>query len=440
MKIRSSSGSRKLGISVAYQELSLLPRMTVLDNIMMGHYFKTKLGSVDKKKNREYAQSFLDELKAPCSLDDFAGDLPPSTQSLVEIAKAVSWQPKILLLDEVTSALHYDEVETLFTYLLRLKETGVSTVMVTHRLKEIYQICSRAVVLRGGESVADKNLEETPMEEIVFHMTGKMPEQGSAGEPHTAIVGGECILKTEQLYVGKEVRGVDVEIGRGEIIGIGGLQGQGQSEFLRALYGALPHESGTITFKGHHVHYRNAADAVRNGMGFISGDRNREAVFSIRPISENIYSANLSKGLVFGPMTKKKINSSAQQVVESHNIKIGKLSDPISSLSGGNQQKVAFGRWISAAPDFLLLDDPTKGVDVSARQELQGFLREAIQSGMTVLMVSSDNEELLAICDRIYVFYEGKISRMLSGDTLTEDHLVAAMMGLQPEEQEVERS
>ena len=430
VRISGSDASRKLKISVAYQELSLLPLMTVWENVMLGHYIPGRFGRIDEEANREYVRALLVQYDVPCGLDDYPSHLPPSTLSMIEIVKAVSWRPHILLLDEVTATLHHTEVELLFNNLRELAASGTAIVFVTHRLGEIYRIASRAVVLRNGESVADLDLSKAEIDTVVYHMTGKMPEPASecvsSGDHETA----GAVLSVEGLSIDGFVHNVSLSIRKGEIIGLGGLEGQGQSQFLRALYGVVPYSSGKITIEGKAVKYSNPADAVRDGIGFISGDRNRESVFAQRSIGENIYSARLAKYSNLSPISRSRVNKSTLRIVDDYQIRIGDINDPISSLSGGNQQKVVFGRWIFVTPRILLLDDPTKGVDVTTRREMHEFLRRAADSGMTVIMVSSDNDELLDLSDRIYVFFEGRIHAVLEGENKTEEQLVSAMLGL----------
>jgi ABC-type sugar transport system ATPase subunit len=428
VRIRDTRDSRRHKISVAYQELSLIPRMTVLENIMLGHYIKNRLGRIDMAKNREYVTSLFKELDIGCDLDEYPGDLAPSAQSLVEIVKAVSWKPDILLLDEVTATLHHDEAEKLFAYMRLLADRGTSIMMVTHRLGEIYKVASRAVILRNGQVAADIELDSCDMETVIYHMTGAIPESHKREEGGPAA--SEAVLKISDLCVGDKVKEASITVNRGEIIGIGGLEGQGQSEFLRAVYGVVPHQTGEVELKGERISIRDASEAVRRGIGFVSGDRNRESVFPILSICLNIYSAKLTIGSMFGIISNGKIKTSGQKIADDYDIRIGQVTDPISSLSGGNQQKAVFGRWILVTPDILLLDDPTKGVDVMARRELHNFLRRAADDGMTVILVSSDNDELLEVTSRIYVFYEGRIHGVLSGEDKTEEKLVSAMMGL----------
>jgi ABC-type sugar transport system ATPase subunit len=226
------------------------------------------------------------------------------------------------------------------------------------------------------------------------------------------------------------MEGVDVQAWPGEIVGIGGLDGQGQQEFLRALLGDLRYEGGEVFFKGVRVKFHQPADGVRHNLGFISGDRNRESIFPIRPVAENIYAGAVAGKAAFAPLPPSRVLNFAGKAVDRYNIVIGGLKHPASSLSGGNQQKLVIGRWMALAPELLLLDDPTKGVDISTRAEIHRILKEYTAAGMCALYSSSDNEELLEISDRIYIFYEGRISACLQGDGRSEERLVAAMLGL----------
>jgi len=430
IKIASAIEARKHGIAVAYQDLSLIPQMSVMDNIALGHEPLDRFGMIDHKKATEYAVEILDRLEIDCNHDDMVETLSPSTQSMIEVAKALSWKPRILLLDEVTAALHHDEVELLFDYLNELKnKSNLATVILTHRMDEIYRICDTATILRGGETVADVFMANTDLDEIIYHMTGKRPEQ-SQSEEHEARQNGKAILKVEDMHVLPKVRGISMEVKKGEIVGIGGLQGQGQSEFIRAILGVLNYHQGRVEFKGRNVKYPSAVKAVKDGLGFISGDRTREAVFPIRSIAENIYVTKSVASKYHKWLSWEEVNGEASKIVKEFNIKIGSLSNPANSLSGGNQQKVVVGRWMNIRPELLLLDDPTKGVDVTSRGEIHKILLDAVSRGMTVIIVSSDNKELLDICDRVYVFYEGEISGVLTGDDMTEERLVTAMMGI----------
>lgn len=430
VKMRGSDASRRLRIAVAYQELSLLPLMTVYENVMLGHFIKNKLGSVDEKANKAYVESLFRKFNITCDLNEYPSNLPPSVLSMIEIVKAISWKPDILLLDEVTATLHYTEVELLFENLRELAEAGTSIVIVTHRLGEIYQVASRAVVLRNGSSVADVNLAETSIDTIVYNMTGKLPESTHHGIRSVECESSDTSVSVENLSIPGYVHNASLCIKKKEIVGLGGLEGQGQSQFLRALFGVIPYTADKVIINGQQAKYNDAADAVRDGIGFISGDRTRESVFGQRSIGENIYSARLAKRSDFSFISRRKVNQATAKIVDDYAIKIGNIDSPITTLSGGNQQKVVFGRWSFVEPTLLLLDDPTKGVDVATRREMHNFLQNAAERGMTVIMVSSDNNELIDVCDRIYVFFEGNIHAVLEGANKTEERFVSAMLGL----------
>jgi ABC-type sugar transport system ATPase subunit len=431
--IRSAADSKRLAIATAFQDLSLVPAMNVVDNIVMGMEPCGPFGIINRTKAREFALSYMEKFRIQCSPDALVQSLMPSTQSLIEIAKAVASKPRLLILDEATASLHSDEVDVLFEILRELKNEGLSIITVTHRMGEIYRICDSCTILRGGETVAGGPVGEMNLDKVVYHMTGRKPDLGSA-DSHTGRTvhqeGESPLLRVQDLSLTGKLNGINLNAWPGEIVGIGGLDGQGQQEFLRSVLGDVKYEGGEIFFRGNRIKFHEPADAVNSNIGFISGDRNKESVFPIRPVAENIFAGAVTQKNAFMPLFPGVIRAFAEDAVQKYNIVNGGLALPASSLSGGNQQKLVIGRWIALAPDLLLLDDPTKGVDISTRQEIHRILKECTVSGMSALYSSSDNEELLEISDRIYVFYEGRISACLSGEDRTEERLVAAMLGL----------
>ncbi|MBR2879816.1 MAG: sugar ABC transporter ATP-binding protein [Oscillospiraceae bacterium] len=429
--IQNGQDSRKLGIATAFQDLSLIPTMSVRDNILLGNEPRNKLGMVDKKAADELIDSLLKRFKIDCDPNAYVQTLMPSVQTMLEVAKAVSLKPRLLLLDEVTASLHYDEIEVLFSVMRELKEEGVAMLYVTHRMNEVFQICDTTTIMRSGETVTEGKMSDFTLDDIVYYMTGQRPEADAKGAgEHAEKADGEVLLDVQGMTVFPKVRNLSMRAYKGEIVGIGGLQGQGQSEFIRALLGAETVEDGAIIYDGKEVKFKSPAAAVVNGMGFISGERNREAMFPLRTIEENIIAGKVAKGNLFAFMTNKSNHAFANDAVEKYSIKIGELSHPANSLSGGNQQKLVVARWIAMQPKLLLLDDPTKGVDIHSRQEIHRILRKCADEGMTVIISSSESEELLAVSDRIYVFYEGTVSAVLSGANKTPEALVAAMMGM----------
>ncbi len=437
VRILSGVDSRANGIATAFQELSLIPTMSVIDNILLGNEPLGKFGIMDRKKAVATIKELLERFHIDCDPDAYVQTLMPSTQTMLEVAKAVSLKPKLLLLDEVTAALHYDEIQVLFGIMRELKADGVSMIYVTHRMNEIAEICDTVTVMRSGETVAEGAVTELSLDDIVFHMTGQRPEKqegkASAAEEETR----EPILKVSNLEVYPKVWDVSMTAYKGEIVGIAGLQGQGQPELIRALLGAEEISGGGVEFLGQSIKFKSPTEAVRAGMGFVSGDRTKEAIFPVRTITENIAAGKIAKGNIFEYLSTKSLREFAGQAIDAYNIKVGRQTDPASSLSGGNQQKLVIARWIAMNPTLLLLDDPTKGVDIHSRREIHKTLRECADNGMTVIISSSENEELLDLADRIYVFYEGYISDTLVGEGKTVERLVAAMMNIDSTERAV---
>ena len=431
VEIHNGQDSRRLGIATAFQDLSLVPTMSVRDNILLGNEPCNKFGVVDKKAGDAIIDALLKRFHIDCDPNAYVQTLMPSVQTMLEVAKAVSLKPRLLLLDEVTAALHYDEIEVLFSVMRELKEEGVAMIYVTHRMNEVFQVCDTATIMRSGETITEGKMSDFTLDDIVYYMTGQRPDKETTAAAHSfEEKNGEIRLDVKDLAVFPRVRDLSMRAYKGEIIGIGGLQGQGQSEFIRALLGAEPIQSGTIEYDGKQVAFKSPTQAVKDGMGFISGERNREAMFPVRTVEENILAGKVAKGKLFAYMTPKSNHAFANNAVEKYNIKIGALDHPASSLSGGNQQKLVVARWIAMQPKLLLLDDPTKGVDIHSRQEIHRILRQCADEGMTIIISSSESEELLSVSDRIYVFYEGCISAVLEGPTKTPEMLVAAMMGM----------
>lgn len=432
VKILNGQVSRKLGIATAFQDLSLIPTMSVRDNILLGNEPRNKFGMVDKKAADELIDSLLKRFKIDCDPDAYVQTLMPSVQTMLEVAKAVALKPRLLLLDEVTASLHYDEIEVLFSVMRELKEEGVAMLYVTHRMNEVFQVCDTTTIMRSGETVTEGKMSDFTLDDIVYYMTGQRPEADAAGsvEHHVEEKEEDVVLDVKGMTVFPKVRDLSMRAYKGEIVGIGGLQGQGQSEFIRALLGAEMIEDGTVVYDGKEVKFTSPTQAVANGMGFISGERNREAMFPLRTIEENILAGKVAKGKLFADMRPKDNHAFANDAVEKYSIKIGDLRHPANSLSGGNQQKLVVARWIAMNPKLLLLDDPTKGVDIHSRQEIHRILRQCADEGMTVIISSSESEELLSVSDRIYVFYEGAVSAVLAGENKTPEALVAAMMGM----------
>ncbi|MDB4865815.1 MAG: Ribose import ATP-binding protein RbsA [Cohnella sp.] len=433
VEIGSPLDSRERGIAVAYQDLSLVPQFTIEDNLTLGREPRTSgWKRIERKQTREEATKWIEKLQINAAPHTLVESLDPSTASLVEVAKALSWNPKILLLDEVTACLHHDQVNRLFEVLRELKEQGLAIIIITHRFDEIFKICDSATILRNGETVTEIDIKDVVETDLVYYMTGKRPEPFSrkSTEEHAKKTEREVVLSVSDLYLRDKVKGVSIDVHQGEILGICGLQGQGQSDFLRAVYGSVAFDKGTITYQGKSVAFRSPKDAIRQGIGFISGDRHAEGIFPDRTIKENIFISKTSLRNLFSSVNTKKQAATTEEVVQRLNVKIGSIDHSASSLSGGNQQKLLFGRNFLFDLKLVLLDDPTKGVDISSRREIHQILRDLTKTGTSVLISSSDHEELLEISDRIVVFYEGRVNAEMTVDEHTEDLLISAMLGV----------
>lgn len=416
-------------IAMAYQDLSLIPELSLSENLVLGNEPKTKMGFLQKETMYTYAQNMIQELGIQAKPDTKVKEIDLSNQGLVEVAKAMYIHPILLILDEITASMHHDQVERLFRYLRKESEKGLSILFVSHRLEEVYDFCQSATILRGGVSVKDVNLKETKSERLVYYMTGQESKEEKKQIEQSKKIDTKILLEVENLTVDTQVKQVSMRVSEGEIVGIAGLQGQGQSEFLRTLYGALRSQKGSIRISGKTVKIKSSKDAIKQGIGFISGDREKEEILSARSVAENILIVEHAKKPLVAYVSAKSGNQKVQEIMKRLNVVAAGVDAETSSLSGGNQQKLVVGRWLNCTPKLLLLDDPTKGVDVNARSEINKLFCEMTKKGTAILYSSSDNEELLEIAQKVYVFYEGRIIKELSGSQLNGTQLASAMLG-----------
>lgn len=447
VRISSPRDAAKAGIAAVYQQLTLIPYLTVEQNLVLG-VEETRGGFLHQKSNRQTALNILERL-APAlgpgaSAQRLVKDLTPGQQQLIEFGKALIRNPRILILDEATASLHRTQVAELFKIVNELKESGTCILFVSHRLDEIFEICDRATVLRSGNSIATVHTAETSEHELVALMVDPLseapPAEAEAAPMQLEVLedGGiapevaantQTPVLTVTDFSGPNFENINLQIRAGEIVGLGGLQGQGQSELLGALFGWLPHKSGSVAVAGNEINLRSVRAATRAGIALVPGDRGTQGMLAVRPIQENLSVVSLpSRSLARVLIRPKKERNAARQMVQALQIKLGQLSDPISSLSGGNQQKVIIGKWLLNSPQVILLDDPTKGVDVGAKAEIYQLMRKLAEEGAAILFNSSEDRELVALADRVAVLYEGKITTVIGAEELNEDNLVAAAM------------
>ncbi|BCP56131.1 sugar ABC transporter ATP-binding protein [Kaistia sp. 32K] len=426
---KSPRDAEALGIALFYQELSLVPQLTVADNIFLGHEPRNGAGFLDAKQLRDDADALLRRF-AGVAGKGFSADAPvsalsPDQRQLVEILKVLARKPKLIIFDESTAALDRRQVSVFFDLVRGLKGDGVSSIFISHRMDEIFAVCDRITVMRNGATVTTLTTAETDRETVVHAMVGALavPERFAK----TSAVAAKPRLVVSHM----SSRGLDdvtFDVRPGEILGLGGLQGQGQSAVLRGLFGADPLKGGSVVLDGKSLTLRKPADAIRAGLAYVSGDRGRDAAFHGRSIFENIAAASLVKErrrLVWPSQLKQRFTEAAAAL----NTKYAGLEAPIGSLSGGNQQKIFISRWLATHSQVLLFDDPTKGIDLAAKADFFALARGLADQGASVIFYASEDNELLSLCDRILVFNSGAITAELTGDTLTAFHLTNAAYG-----------
>jgi ABC-type sugar transport system ATPase subunit len=425
--IKSPLYAKKLGIIATSQELSLAPNLSVATNVMLS-CLPTKSGIfLDKKAVEKKAKEQLEKLNLAHLLDREINDLPNNQKYMVEFAKALVQDPKLLIVDEVTSALFSQDFEIVKKILFDLRDNGVPIIFISHRMNEIYDICQTVTIMRNGSTIGTYDLKDISHNELLSQMSGKeiIKEEINAVNKASFIGEGDqkVMLSVQDLTLPKFGHEITFQASAGQFIGISGLQGQGQSELIRSIFGMTGPVD--IEIDGKMVECNSPLVAIEKGIGFVSGDRENEGIFSERSIQENL---NAVRKLVLG-----KGEANYLKVISDYGIVMNNLSQPVKSLSGGNQQKVVIGRWTSMNPKVLLADDPNKGVDVQARRDVHLIFKELVDSGSTVVMVSSDDEELVDISkiipeSNVLIMYEGQIVKTLKGTEITVENIVAASL------------
>lgn len=419
------------GIGVFYQELSLVPQLSVAENILLGREPRRASPAgrrfIDAPAQRRDAEALLARFGAVggkgLTSDALVGDLPADQRQIVEILKTLAQDARILVFDEATSSLDAGQVAVFFDIVRTLKAEGRGIIFISHRMDEVFAIGDRVTVMRNGASVATLALAETSRDEILRHMVGG-EMQADYQRPQRRPPTSEILLSVEGLATDR-LDGVSLQLRRGEILGLGGLHGQGQSELLRALFGAVPLRQGAITLDGRGLAPRRPADAIRRGVAYVSGDRGRHGVFAMRPVFENLILATLIRHRRL-LVDRAGFLARAMPILERLKLKFSGPDAAVTELSGGNQQKVVIGRWLATQPALLLLDDPTKGIDVESKHDLYGIMEELREVGVGIILYSSEDAELLGNADRVLVFNGGRIVRELAGDSLTEFSLYEA--------------
>ncbi|HWL69131.1 MAG TPA: sugar ABC transporter ATP-binding protein [Geminicoccus sp.] len=422
--------ARRHGIAVVQQELSLAPHLSVVENVALGAV-PTRRGLIDYGRLAVEVGRVLDRLGLDVALDQPVEELPLGKRQLVEIAKALYRQPRVLILDEPTSSLTAHEVQALFKVLAELKREGVALVYISHRMNEVMHLCDWVTVLKDGTRTADRTMEGVDPPALVRLMVGREP--GDLFPPFRSTVRDELALETRALTA-PGVQGVDLAVRQGEVLGIGGLLGQGQEELLLALYGALEAQAERLTTGGIDRPSRNPADAIGRGLAYVPADRKREAVLLPLSIRFNLTLPGMRRLARRGLRRFAREAEVARELTAKLNVRGGGPERAVQLLSGGNQQKVALARWLPLSPKVLLLNDPTRGVDVDTKREIYLRLKAMAADGMAVILLSSDALELVHLCDRVLVFRDGRIAADLPHGQASEEAIVGASLGVARQE------
>ncbi|MBE0685877.1 MAG: sugar ABC transporter ATP-binding protein [Anaerolineaceae bacterium] len=417
--------SRGLGIEVIYQEFNLVPTMTAAENIFLGEKPSDKY-LVDYRAMKRKARELFDQFNVDIDPNILVRELSPAQKQIVEIAKAVSKDVKILIMDEPSAPLSVSEVEHMFEVVNQLKQNGVTVIYISHRLEEVFRISDRVSVLRDGEYVATKLTKDTNRQELISLMVGRQLTETYPPRMHPL---GEIALEVKNL-TGNGDYDISFTVRKGEILGISGLVGAGRSELAMLLYGAAPIESGEIWVDGKKVRLRSPHDAIQQGLGLLTEDRKNKGLFLEMGVGWNIsfpIVRKLSKNGVVDTKTEKNITEHYRDRI---NIKTPSMEQRVINLSGGNQQKVVLAKSLAAESDILIFDEPTRGIDVGAKQEIYQLMCELADHGNAILMISSDMEELLGMSDRIIVLSEGKLTGEVQKEQFSQDYILDLASGI----------
>jgi ribose transport system ATP-binding protein len=415
------------GVAPVHQEINLEPYLSVAENIFIGRQPKNKMGFVDYKKMNTDATQWLTELGVAINPELPLGMASIAERQMVAIARAVSLEAKVLIFDEPTSSLTQKEIDHLFQVIKRLKEKQIGIIYISHRLEEIFQICDTITIMRDGVVVANEPLEKMNTDSIVKLMIGRdlkdmyIKTKAKIGDP---------VLEVKNLFVKGILNDISFTLKAGEILGISGLVGAGRTELARALFGDLPISSGQIIIAGKNVKTKNPKNAIKSGIGLIPEDRKDLGLVIELPVKNNISMTIFNILSRFGIVNQRKETKIASDYVNQLAIKTPSLEQKVKFLSGGNQQRVVIAKWLATSPKILIVDEPTRGIDVGAKAEIHKLLDDLANQGVAILMISSELPEIIAMSDRVLVIHQGKIRAELQGKRINEEEIMRYATGL----------
>ena len=428
----STMDAQKIGIATVYQEVNLCPNLSVAENLFIGREPKTKLGTVDWKTMNRKAKKIMDDLEIPIDVTKTLENYSLAIQQMIAIARAVDMDCRVLILDEPTSSLDDNEVEKLFKLMTDLKKKGVGILFVTHFLEQVYAVCDRITVMRNGTFVGDYSVQELPRVKLVAAMLGKDFDDLAAikAEGHSSF-SDEVVVEAEELSHKGTIKPFNFKIHKGEVVGVTGLLGSGRSEMVRCIYGADRPTGGKLSMHGKELKAKAPIDSIRAGMGYLPDDRKADGCIGELSVRENIILALQARNGMFKRIPIREQNRIADKFIEMLQIKTASRETPINQLSGGNQQKVILARWLCTHPDFLILDEPTRGIDIGTKTEFQKLVLEFAKQGMSVIFISSEIDEMIRTCTRMCVMRDGqKVGEISSEEgAMTQQVVMGAIAG-----------
>ena len=427
-KIRFNSpfDAQETGIGFVHQELSLCPHITVAENIFIGRLPQNSLGIISHKKLYRNASEILKQFNTNISPQQITGELNIAEQQIVEIAKSLSLKCKLIIFDEPTSSLSEDESKHLFDIILKLKQSGISILFISHRMDEIFRIADRISVLRDGKNVGTYSVNEVTPEDVTLKMVGR---EISKFYPPKNTKTGATLFEVRNFNKDKTFSNINFELKQYEILGLAGLVGAGRTEIARAICGIDRKTSGDVYLEGKIKTIKNYKDSIDQGICYLSENRKEDGLFLNLSVSNNINAANIDSISRAYFLSSNKESGIARKYIDKLDIKLSSVNQLAGSLSGGNQQKIMVGKWLSLTPKIIFMDEPTRGIDVGAKQEIHSILRELANNGIGIIIISSELPELIGMCDRILVINEGKIAGVVSKDDICEDNIILLASG-----------
>lgn len=425
----STQEAQSIGIATVYQEVNLCPNLSIAENLFIGREPRTRIHTVDWKTMNRRAQKIMDNLEIHVDAAATLETCSIAIQQMVAIARAVDMDCKLLILDEPTSSLDDKEVAKLFKLMRTLRDSGVGIVFVTHFLEQVYEVCDRITVMRNGQFVGEYSVSELPRVKLVAAMLGKDFDDLASIKPEGQVsASNEIVLDAEHLSHKGTIKPFDFQILKGEVVGITGLLGSGRSEMVRCIYGADKAQSGTEHMMGKTLKVNSPIDSIKAGMGFLPDDRKADGCIGDLSVRENIILALQARNGVFKRIPRAKQTEMADHFIDLLQIKTASRETPLSQLSGGNQQKVILARWLCTHPDFLILDEPTRGIDIGTKTEFQKLVLQFAAEGMSIVFISSEIEEMLRTCTRMCVMRDGEKVGEIQGN-MTQESVMSAIAG-----------